>query len=115
MKKKYLTIGEVSNITQVPKYTLRYWESEFKLLRPIRRSSGQRRYTQDDIHTIKKIKKLLNKDKYSIAGAKKQLVREKKMAGKQMEMPLKMAGPAIEELKKIKKDLLNIKKILNKN
>ena len=48
--KEYFTIGEVSQITQVPKYTLRCWESEFKLLRPIRKSSGRRLYQKKTLN-----------------------------------------------------------------
>ena len=117
MQKKYLTIGEVSNITNVPTHTLRYWESEFKLLRPMRRESGQRRYTYNDIHTIEKIKTLLYEKKYSISGAKGQLVKEKRQgtATDQLEMNLLISSNAVKILKKAKEDLLNIKEILSKD
>ncbi|MBN2407900.1 MAG: MerR family transcriptional regulator [Elusimicrobia bacterium] len=113
MNKKYFTISEVSNITEIPSHTLRYWESEFKLLRPMRRESGQRRYTQHDIHTIEKIKVLLYEKKYSIAGAKKQLMKEKRQTGSQIEMDLNSAGNITDELKSVKESLLEIKKILS--
>ncbi|MEA3507034.1 MAG: MerR family transcriptional regulator [Elusimicrobiota bacterium] len=113
MKNKYLTIGEVSNMTGVEAYTLRYWEDEFKLLRPMRRESGQRRYTRNDIRTIEKIKTLIYDKKFSIAGAKKQLVKEQKLSGKQIEMPLGQNGPAIEILEKTKKGLREISEILS--
>ena len=116
MNKKYLTIGEVSNITNVPTHTLRYWESEFKLLRPMRRESGQRRYTNNDIHTIEKIKTLLYEKKYSISGAKRQLVKEKKQgATDQLEMNLSVSSNAVRILKKAKEDLLNIKELLSRD
>ncbi len=110
--KKYLTIGEISNITDVPDYTLRYWESEFNLLRPLRRESGQRRYTHDDLHTIEKIKNLLYEQKYSIAGAKKELMKEKKQKG-QMNFELSVSSAAVKELQRIKRDLLDIKNMLS--
>ncbi|MDA3792295.1 MAG: MerR family transcriptional regulator [Elusimicrobia bacterium] len=113
MKNKYVTIGEVSNMTGVEAYTLRYWEDEFKLLRPVRRESGQRRYTRNDIRTIEKIKTLLYEKKFSIAGAKKQLVKEQKLSGKQINLPLNQNGPAIEILAKSKKDLLEIRDTLS--
>ncbi len=113
--KKYLTIGEVSEMTDIPAYTLRYWESEFNLLRPLRRESGQRRYTRNDLHTIEKIKKLLYENKYSISGAKKQLLKEKKQSAGQMELELSVSGAALQELNKIKKDLLEIKSILTED
>ncbi len=112
--KKYLTISEVSNITNIPTYTLRYWESEFSLLRPMKRESGQRRYIQNDVHTIEKIKKLLYEEKYSIAGAKKQITKEKKLYTNQLEIPLTTSSAAIKILKKTKEDLFKIKEQLNK-
>ncbi|MFH1416032.1 MAG: MerR family transcriptional regulator [Elusimicrobiota bacterium] len=114
MNKKYLTISEVSNVTSIPPHTLRYWESEFKLLRPMRRLSGQRRYTQNDVHTIEKIKTLLYEKKYSIAGAKKRLTQEKKLIGQQQELPLTTSDTALKVLKKVKEDLLKIKEQLGK-
>ena len=113
MLKKYLTIGEVSNICDVPTYTLRYWESEFNLLRPMKRESGQRRYTQNDVHTIEKIKTLLYEKKYSISGAKKQLIKEKKISAGQMELELTTSSRIVHELNQVKRDLLEIRKILS--
>lgn len=113
MMKKYLTIGEVSEEAEVPAYTLRYWESEFNLLRPARRESGQRRYTQNDLHTVEIIKKLLYERGYSISGAKKQLPLELKKSRGQMEFELSASGAALQELSRIKKDLLDIRKMLS--
>ena len=76
--KEYFSIGEVSRIVQVQAYVLRYWESEFRLLRPARRSSGQRKYIRKDIETIFQVKELLYVKKYTIAGAKKYLLGDKR-------------------------------------
>ncbi len=113
-KKKYLTIGEVSNITEVPAHTLRYWETEFNLLRPMKRVSGQRRYTRGDLQTVEKIKKLLYEDKYSISGAKKQLLKEKKQPP-QMEWEFLSAGIGAKELKELKTELLDIRELLERD
>ncbi len=72
-EKLFYSIGEVSTMTGVEPYVLRYWESEFKLLHPSKRSSGQRSYQKKDIETILTIKHLLYDDLYTIAGAKKKL------------------------------------------
>lgn len=69
-----LSIREVSRITQVPAYTLRYWEDRFKLLRPVRLKSGHRRYSKRDVDLVLKIKELLYQRKLTLAGAKKILV-----------------------------------------
>ena len=72
-EKLFYSLGEVSTMTGVEPYVLRYWESEFKSLHPSKRSSGQRSYQKRDIDTILTIKKLLYEDLYTIAGAKKHL------------------------------------------
>ena len=71
--KHFFTIGEVSQITWVKPHVLRYWETQFKALRPARRESGQRKYTRRNIELIKEIKKLVLDEKYTISGAKKRL------------------------------------------
>ena len=69
----YFSIGDVRRITGVPEYSIRYWEAEFNLIRPIRLESGHRRYTKQDVYTILKIKDLIYKHKLTLEGAKKQL------------------------------------------
>ena len=71
--KLYFKIGEVSKITGVKPYVLRYWESEFKLLTPSKSKSKQRLYRRKDIENVLHIKKLLYKERFTIAGAKKML------------------------------------------
>lgn len=71
MKKLYYSISEVSRITDLEQYVLRYWETEFDLLKPAKNSSGNRIYTNKDIKLILLIKKLLKEEKYTIEGAKK--------------------------------------------
>lgn len=71
--KRYYRIGEVSKITDVKPYVLRYWESEFRWMAPAKSRSNQRLYRRKDIDTILLIKKLLHEQRYTIAGAKKKL------------------------------------------
>jgi DNA-binding transcriptional MerR regulator len=71
--KLYFKIGEVCKITGVEPYILRYWESEFKLVKPYRTKSNQRLYRKKDVESILKIKKMLYEDKFTIAGAKLKL------------------------------------------
>jgi len=112
--KKYFTIKETSQITKVPAHVLRYWEKEFQLLRPIRRESGQRRYTSEHIHLIEEIKELLYKKKFTIAGAKKELLKKKTGHRKQPTL-FGDDTAAVETLKKVKKELLAIFKMLSKD
>ena len=69
----FFRIGEVSEITGVKPYVLRYWESEFRLLRPSKNKSGQRVYRRREVETVLEIKDLLHRRKFTIAGAKKWL------------------------------------------
>ena len=71
--KIYYRIGEVSEITGVKPYVLRYWESEFRWMAPGKSRSNQRLYRKQDIETILLIKKLLYEERFTIAGAKKRL------------------------------------------
>lgn len=115
--KEYFTISEVSQITQVPKYTLRYWENEFKLLRPVRKSSGQRRYHKEDVELIFKIKDLLYNKKYTIAGVKKYLTggKRKKLTDLQADLGLDIEHlPDSKILREIKEELKQVVKLLKK-
>lgn len=71
--KLYFRISEVSKLTGLEPYVLRYWESEFKMIKPIRTKSRHRLYKRKDLEIILEIKKLLYEEQYTIAGAKKRL------------------------------------------
>ena len=71
--KLYFKVGEVSAITGVPAYVLRFWESEFKRIKPKRTLSGHRLYRKSDVELILKIKYLLYEKKFTIQGARKYL------------------------------------------
>lgn len=91
--KLFFKIGEVANITGVKPHVLRYWESEFKLLKPVKSATGQRVYQKKDVEKVFTIKKLLYEEKYTIAGAKRRLTRGpregKPLAGKdEKQLPL---------------------------
>lgn len=76
LKKLYYSISEVSKITGLEQYILRYWESEFEILKPGKNRAGNRIYTNKDINLILRIKKLLRDEKYTIEGAKRILEEE---------------------------------------
>lgn len=78
--KKYFRIGEVSELIGVEPYVLRYWEGEFKLLRPEKSGSGHRVYGRRDVETLHRIRHLLYVEKFSIKGAKKKLLERRKEA-----------------------------------
>ena len=71
IKKLYYSISEVSKITNIEQYVLRYWETEFEQLKPQKNRAGNRIYTNKEIQLILHIKNLLRERKYTIEGAKK--------------------------------------------
>jgi DNA-binding transcriptional MerR regulator len=76
--KRYFRIGEVSAITGIEPYVLRYWETEFSRISPARSRSGQRLYRKHDIESILEVKELLYNKRYTIAGARQYLKERQK-------------------------------------
>jgi DNA-binding transcriptional MerR regulator len=68
--KLFYKIGEVSSIAEVEAHVLRYWESEFTFLKPRKNKTGQRVYSRKDVEQVLKIRDLLYKEKYTIAGVR---------------------------------------------
>src|SRR5882724_5295792 len=71
--KLYFRIGEVASAVGVETHVLRYWETEFRSIRPQKSSRGQRVYSRRDVETLMRVKELLYDRKFTIAGARKQL------------------------------------------
>ncbi len=71
--KLYFKIGEVAKIVGVKPYVLRYWETEFPMLRPGKTGTKHRMYRRRDVETLLEIKRLLHQERYTIEGAKKRL------------------------------------------
>jgi len=69
----FFRIGDVSELSGVEPYVLRFWEGEFPTLSPKKTSSGQRQYRRKDVETILEIKRLLYDERYTIAGARRRL------------------------------------------
>ena len=83
IKKLYYSIGEVSKMTGIKQYVLRYWETEFQILNPTKNRAGNRTYRMQDINTVKHIKSLLYEQKFTIKGAKQYLADQAKSDSKQ--------------------------------
>lgn len=71
MKKLYYSIGELSEISGIEPHVLRYWETIFEDLTPRKNKAGNRTYREEDITFVLRLKELIQKKKYSTAGAKK--------------------------------------------
>jgi DNA-binding transcriptional MerR regulator len=85
--KLYFRIGEVARLCRLPAYVLRFWETEFPQLKPIKSSTGQRMYRKRDVESVVRIKKLLYEDGFTIAGARVQLREEAKNDRSQSALP----------------------------
>jgi DNA-binding transcriptional MerR regulator len=100
IKKLYYSIGEVSEVTDLKQYVLRYWESEFPQLSPAKNRAGHRTYRKKDIELVTFIKTLLYEKKYTIEGARQKL-KELQEKGQplnitSLEEPVAQAPPAPE-------------------
>jgi DNA-binding transcriptional MerR regulator len=109
--KRYYRIGEVSRLTGVKAYVLRYWETEFKWMVPQKSRSKQRLYRQRDIDTILLIKKLLHEQRYTIAGARKKL-REMGVAKARGEGSLSIETDHRARFRRIRGELESIRQLL---
>tara|TARA_B100000700_G_scaffold89159_1_gene100558 strand:+ start:1856 stop:2233 length:378 start_codon:yes stop_codon:yes gene_type:complete len=118
IKKLYYSIGEVSRMTDLKAYVLRYWETEFKQLKPPKNRAGNRTYRQSDIDLILFIKDLLYNKKFTIEGARTQIasmdegIDSKEKVEK--EVPVKAASVNKENLVKIKQELEKLLELLRK-
>ncbi len=119
-KKLYYSISEVCTITELEPHVLRYWESEFPLLRPKKNRAGNRAYREKDIEIIKYIKHLLYEEKFTIPGAKKKITEGKIHVEPATDNELSVALVQTEvtnsgSIEEIKRELNEILDLLTKN
>jgi DNA-binding transcriptional MerR regulator len=86
--KLYFKIGEVASIVGVKPYVLRYWESEFSIVKPAKTKSKHRLYRRKDVEALLQIKRLLHDQRFTIEGARKRMKSLPKEERQQLEMPL---------------------------
>ena len=111
----YYRIGEVSRITGLKPHVLRYWESEFKVIKPHKGGSLQRLYRRKDLDLILKIKKLLYEEGFTIAGAKKKIRDLERLENKPLKLKMEEKGSngkSHEFLIAIQEELRGIRKML---
>jgi DNA-binding transcriptional MerR regulator len=111
----YYRIGEVSQITGLKPHVLRYWESEFRVIRPYKAGSPQRLYRKKDLDLILKIKKLLYEEGFTIAGARKKIRDVEREESRSLRVKAVDNGSEGEErrlLFLIREELQGIKRIL---
>jgi len=110
--KLYFKIGEASRIVGVEPYVLRYWETEFHLLKPGKSPSRHRLYRKSDVELLLEIKKLLYAEGYTIEGARKRLKEGRREERQQLRLPLSESAYK-NALIKAKKDLQSLRTMLS--
>ena len=105
--KLYRSISEVSDLVGVKPHVLRYWETQFSMLRPKKNRAGNRMYRPEELKLLMRIKELLYDRRYTIAGARRTLLAERRESPEQVEMGFAdaekkvMLGEVKEELRRL--------------
>jgi DNA-binding transcriptional MerR regulator len=110
-EKLYFRIGEVARLCRLPAYVLRFWETEFPQLKPVKSSTGQRMYRHKDVESILRIKRLLYEEGFTIAGARQHLRAEIK--GDKKQPPLPFPARSASDLKHVRQGLREILTMLS--
>ena len=105
--KFYFKIGEVSRLAGVPAYVLRFWEGEFKQIKPERTESGQRLYRRQDVKLVLQIKQLLHNRRFTIEGAR-QYLKQKSSLHDEINRP-----PALTDVNDIRAELIRIRDLID--
>ncbi|MFC2125952.1 MerR family transcriptional regulator [Bacteroidota bacterium] len=101
IEKKYFTIGEVAEQLDVATSLIRFWESEFEIIKPKKNRKGNRQFTREDIENVKLIYHLVKERGYTLQGAKDLLKNNTSSVKDNMDM--------IDSLKKVRKFLIELK------
>ena len=107
--KLYFRIGEVASLCHLPAYVLRFWESEFPQLKPVKSSTGQRMYRKRDVESVLRIKQLLYEQGFTISGARQHLRAETKIDKTQSAIPFpSQSGPELQNIRQGLRDILDL-------
>ena len=107
--KLYFRIGEVATLCHLPAYVLRFWESEFPQLKPVKSSTGQRMYRKRDVESVLRIKQLLYEQGFTIPGARQQLRTESKADKTQAAIPFPThSTPEIQHIRQGLREILSL-------
>ena len=101
LTKRYYTIGEVSEMFTVSKSLIRFWESEFDILKPYKNSKGDRRFTKQNIEQLGLIYNLVKERGFTLKGAKKEIRNNKSTAVKQQKV--------VSKLKNLRSELIKLR------
>ena len=108
--KLYFKIGEVASLLDIKTHVLRYWETEFTALQPVKSRSNQRLYRRKDVETALLIKNLLYRQGFTIAGARKKISSESRLRC----LPETCDDSPQQIIQDVREDLLRMRNLLNK-
>lgn len=107
--KLYFRIGEVASLCHLPAYVLRFWESEFPQLKPVKSSTGQRMYRKRDVESVLRIKQLLYEQGFTISGARQHLRAETKSDKGQAAIPFPaQSAPELQHIRQGLREILDL-------
>jgi len=107
--KLYFRIGEVATLCRLPAYVLRFWESEFPQLKPVKSSTGQRMYRKRDVESVLRIKQLLYEQGFTISGARQRLRAENKSDKTQTAIPFPaQPTPELQHIRQGLREILDM-------
>lgn len=107
--KLYFRIGEVATLCHLPAYVLRFWETEFPQLKPVKSSTGQRMYRKRDVESVLRIKQLLYDQGFTITGARQQLRSEMKSDKSQSTIPFPtQTAPNLQHIRQGLREILTM-------
>lgn len=112
--KLYYSISEVSDLVGVKPHVLRYWETQFKMLRPRKGRGGARMYRKRDIEALFDIKQLLYDQRFTIAGARRKILDDRQDGKDQIEMPFSKLDKE-ETIRALKKDMESLLAMLKQD
>lgn len=107
--REFFSIGDVCELTGLKAHVLRYWESQFKFLRPTKNRSGNRVYTRREVELVHFVKHLLYTEKYTIEGARQKVDEQRRNGGVR---PAARKGLDAETINLLEQDLKSILDIL---
>jgi DNA-binding transcriptional MerR regulator len=110
----YYSISEVSDLVGVKPHVLRYWESQFKMLRPKKGRGGARMYRKRDVEVLFEIKQLLYDQRFTIAGARRRILDGTKDEKEQIELPFSKLDRE-ETLRALRKDMEGLLNLLRQD
>ena len=112
VSKVYYSISEVAEMTDLEQHVLRYWETEFSQLRPLKNRGGNRAYRDKDIKLLFLIKQLLHHDRFTIEGARRQLLQASESYLEQMELSFEEVE-ALDMLRTVREEVREILEMMD--